>query len=505
MARSAALAPRLPRVRRHWLTPPVALAGAAVLAVLVPLAPPLALLGLAALGALALATLERRLVSLALGALVVLLAGYAFFSRGFAWVGVPPLFIGEPVLALLLLAVMAWRAPGRLGWPHAGIAVFMLWGLARTLPFLPRDGIDAARDSVVWLYALFAIAVSLLMTRQRFEHATELYGRVLLVFAIWVPIAGLLHLMGILRFAWPGAPTPLLTFKAGDMAVHLAGIAAFVSLGLYAGGRGQALRESLLWPAWAAGAVFAMSANRGGMLALLMTTPLAFLAMRSSRRLTLLVSGAAVLAVVVMVNPSLPTPRGRDVSLAGVAANALSIFVNAEESDREGTKEWRLEWWGEIVDYTIRGPYPLGKGFGVNLADSDGFQTDGTLRSPHNIHMTVLARMGLPGLVLWLALQGAFGAALLRAWRRARRRGDEFWASVNVWLLVYWAAMLTNASFDVYIEGPQGGVWFWTVMGLGIAALRIQREERASAPDGDGDAASEPAGRLAGAAPRRSG
>ena len=66
--------------------------------------------------------------------------------------------------------------------------------------------------------------------------------------------------------------------------------------------------------------------------------------------------------------------------------------------------------------------------------------------------------------------------SLLRASWRAYRAGNTFWAQVDIWLLIYWLAMIVNASFDVYLEGPQGGIWFWSIFGLGIAALRIQRQ-----------------------------
>jgi hypothetical protein len=39
-------------------------------------------------------------------------------------------------------------------------------------------------------------------------------------------------------------------------------------------------------------------------------------------------------------------------------------------------------------------------------------------------------------------------------------------------------AAFINGSFDVYIEGPQGGVWFWSVIGFGVAAMRIQAYEK---------------------------
>ena len=30
---------------------------------------------------------------------------------------------------------------------------------------------------------------------------------------------------------------------------------------------------------------------------------------------------------------------------------------------------------------------------------------------------------------------------------------------------------MANASFDVFIEGPMGGIWFWTIYGIGLAAM----------------------------------
>jgi hypothetical protein len=37
---------------------------------------------------------------------------------------------------------------------------------------------------------------------------------------------------------------------------------------------------------------------------------------------------------------------------------------------------------------------------------------------------------------------------------------------------------MVNTSFDVFIEGPMGGIWYWTLYGVGLAALA---EERAAA------------------------
>jgi O-antigen ligase len=150
----------------------------------------------------------------------------------------------------------------------------------------------------------------------------------------------------------------------------------------------------------------------------------------------------------------------------------LSSIGGAEGTSLEGTRQWRLLWWKAIVDYTVHGPhFWTGKGFGLNLTVADGIEPDPDIRirNPHNGHLTVLARMGVPGLVLWVALQLAFAWSLLVAFIRARRDGQQTRAALIAWVLAYWSAFLVNASFDVYLEGPQGGIWFWCVFAYGLA------------------------------------
>jgi hypothetical protein len=91
--------------------------------------------------------------------------------------------------------------------------------------------------------------------------------------------------------------------------------------------------------------------------------------------------------------------------------------------------------------------------------------------------MTVLARMGVPGFAMWVALQVAFAASLFVSMRRAQRAGLTRWASIDAWLLIYWLAICANAAFDPYLEGPQGGIWYWSIVGIGLYVLRLQHAE----------------------------
>jgi hypothetical protein len=442
----------------------------------------------AVLCSLALASFEERLSRVFLVALALLLLGYAFVGRGFAHLGAPPLYLAEPVLFIGSLATLFLLPKARLLPLHWYLFVFMAWGAARTLPYLETDGIDALRDSVTWAYALFAIAVSLAVRPSHYETIAAWFGKLAPVFLCWVPVLFVSNQMfrASLPLA-PGSDAHLPYFQAGDVGVHLAGIAAFTLTGLYAyhrrpDGRLLALMAAL----WLVGFIISGSINRGAFVACVAALGACFLLRPSIKWLPAAVGALTVLAVVAAINPTVPVEgKARNVSIQQAMRNITSIVGGSNDPALEPTKRWRLAWWNKIVDYTVFGPhFWTGKGFGVNLADDDGYQVmqDRSLRSPHNTHLTILARMGVPGLFMWLSLSGIFGLGLLNALFSAREAGQTFRASFIAWLLVYWLAMMVNGSFSLYLEAPQEGIWFWTIFGLGLAILRDEYTGRISLP-----------------------
>jgi hypothetical protein len=261
-------------------------------------------------------------------------------------------------------------------------------------------------------------------------------------------------------------------------------VAAFLLLGLHQVATWpskplSSLKEWVWWTAWLAGFLIVATGNRGGLLAALMAS-LVVLSMRPFSKWGKVVLIGGVLTVVFFTLDldfdMRDTPR--KVSPQQIFINLQSIAGSGPQETLEGTKAWRLTWWNDIINYTVFGEYFwTGKGFGINLADDDGFQigTEAPLRSPHNGHLTILARTGIPGLILWTLLQATFALSLLRAYFVARRARQEWWARIDLWILSYWMAFMVNASFDVFLEGPHGGIWFWSVFGFGLAALQEQR------------------------------
>ena len=412
----------------------------------------------------------------------VLLAGLAIGGRGFAYIGLPPLFISELVVvsgAGVLLLQPRWRE--LLGQPAVLLMLALLgWGLLQTLPYLGRYRVDAIRDYMIVGYATVGLAVAgVFMSRPTLlPWLVRRYQGFAKVFLLVMPVLWVIdHTAGEAIPRWPWADVPVVNLKPGDMPVHLGGIAALSLLGLF---RGRSLVWTLLLVALLslAGAV-----SRGGLVAFTVALGVAFLARPTSpwaRRLGLVVLVLFATALITDVKVAM-SDRDREFSARQLVLNFASVFSDDDSGDLDDTKTWRLMWWGEIVDYTFGGEYFwTGKGFGVNLADSDGFQVmaDNSLRSPHNGHLTILARAGVPGLALWCGIQGFWLAAMVGGYLRARRRGgavDRRWAAWLVLLLAYWTALMFNAAVDVYFEGPMGGVWYWSVMGLGIASVYLYR------------------------------
>jgi len=402
-----------------------------------------------------------------------LLLGYALLGRWFAYLGIGSLYVGEIVLALGLATVaLSYSAVKVLRAPAAWLlAVFMVWGGIRTMPYIQAYGVDALRDAAIWGYGLFALIIGGLVTArpERLVTLLQRYRRFVVIFLCLAPV--------VYFVAWYGTDAlgalgldPRRRVKASDVMVHLVGVGAFMAVGLGKRSLARLLVIALM-------VLMAGTASRGSLLAFAGALGAVAVLTPASRRFwTAAVALGAVLVVLAITDFRLGGLR-REASVRQLGTNLASV-VGGEEGELEGTRAWRLLWWRDIVGYTVSGDYRwTGKGYGVNLADEDGFQVaDGTLRSPHNGHLTILARSGVPGLLLWLLAQAAWVAMVYRAFKDSRNAGARTWSAIFVFLLAYWVAFMVTGAFDVFLEGPMGGIWFWSVYGAGLGAARAYHD-----------------------------
>ena len=426
----------------------------------------------------------------------VLLA-YALLGRSAAYVGVPPLFIGEVLLGVGLVLVLLARRPQTFFAAPAmwACAMLIVWVAIRTVPYIPAYALDAPRDGMMAGYIFFAfIVVGLLLERP--ERLRDLLVRYRTLVVVICSVAWAIYLTFRLNpelFPFlPWAPTiRVVENKPGDLMVHMTAITAFVVLGFKRPKPWLIVLLIVGTGALAAG-------TRGGMMGFVFgMAAFAVMKPKSARFGKLAYIGAfLVIAGLAVDTTNLEVNEGnRSLSLEQLWENAKSVFGRSDQAMLKNTAEWRLQWWEKIIDYTVFGEYRwTGKGFGRNIATEDGFAVDdqGSLRSPHNSVMTLLARGGIPAVVLWTAIHGLWFWSVLRAWLHARREGLTAWTGFFALCVVFWIAAQVNGIFDVYLEGPMGAIWFWAVFGAAIAGARLVRthptllDDVIETADGDG-------------------
>jgi len=416
-------------------------------------------------------------------ALSCVLMGYAVLGKGFAYLGYPPVLVGELTFVagfFVLLrsgCLVAVFASG----PSLLLAAIMGWTLLRTLPFIGTYGFDALRDSVIIMYGGFSfIVAALLIEDYRRINTLVRYYRVFL--DIYVPAVPFLFPLGfyfgdnILKV--PGTTVSLIWLGPGEVGTHLAGAAVFTLAGFR--------KPTPVWTACLfAALVMASAVSRAAMLAFVVPVVLAAFALGKVRMFAIIIPiGLVLLATAYALETSFSsyheaqTSTERRVSSVQLVENIASIFGRSGDQT-ESTKVWREKWWNIIVDNTVRGPYFwTGRGFGVNLAFEDGFgnpHNERPLRSPHNGHITILARAGIPGAALWGIFLAAWLLALLQTMFRATRCGQPEWTGLLLFIACYATSCLINAAFDVALEAPMQGIWFWCLIGFGIGATMIYR------------------------------
>jgi len=279
----------------------------------------------------------------------------------------------------------------------------------------------------------------------------------------------------------PGTDVPLIRLHPTEVAVHLTGVVVFALIGF------RKLPLISIAP-MVLTLCLASALSRGAMLAFIIPVSIATLVLGKIRDMAVVLSvGIALFLAAYFVEAAVTDYREakdsetRFVSTQQIVNNVASISGRAG-AQTDATKQWRLRWWETIVSETFEGPYFWsGRGFGINLAEVHGFrghkQTERPLRSPHNAHLTILARGGIPGLTLWFVLLGSWFWTIIHAFWDARRRNQADWSGLFLFVACYVGSAVINASFDVALEGPMQGLWFWCLFGFGIASVMIYRAQ----------------------------
>jgi hypothetical protein len=432
-----------------------------------------------------------RLEALILSFLVF---GYIVGNRGFAELrltNTSPVYLGEAGLLACAFLVLARRALTREQLiprtPLAAVVLAFLFAGGIRLYFdtvmtnSSAAVMVAIRDSAVVYYVLFffiAYQIGRSPTGRKCVEMAMLFGFILLIpvaaTEIWAP--SILNRLTVRGY-------PVIFYK-GDLLATFLGIGAFYFfLTPSAGTKKVFFRTCSL----ASLVLMLLPMSRAALSGFVCATLLLVAAKRP--QFIMYQVGIAVVALFAIAFLQLSNVRFESDFFRSLSDRVSSIvdFSGTGHYHSEignmsvGNNEFRTVWWTTVFNETMqKGPF-FGLGFGYDLTARfmqtyylTGGEDTASTRSPHSILFTVLGRMGLFGLALFLIVIFLIGRKALFA-ARCVAKGKQPQETLIPWCAVI--TLLIASMFGVVLEGPMGGILFWTFLGLASSQMDIKPEE----------------------------
>ena len=385
--------------------------------------------------------------------LLIIILGYALGGKGFAYVSpMEPVYIGEISLALCMFGLMTrLRHAGLFDTSiHKLIWVYLIYAGIHLMVDYDQYRLLAIRDSATAYYALFFFAAYSLFQNEAIVMVFERIMKIAIVFAI-VQLAATFF---SLRF--PGfhphadAYIPLTTATAIYFLIRAAESKKLVHI---------------LIGATAAAAL--MTGKTAGVLALfgVLGVALVFGRVKGLMLPALFLGGLGIvaLAAAMIISPDFFAEH----IASGDTVEAFGI-AEGEFVGLSGTSSWRMDWWMMIWDDTTCSAPFWGFGFGGDISTAFlGAELGELVRYPHSVIFTVIGRLGLIGLVIFITLFVAIGIFSIRFYSRYynspnRRDADLICPAVVI------AGMLNGIVQSTY-EVPHGAITHWVCLGYIVA------------------------------------
>jgi hypothetical protein len=406
-------------------------------------------------------------------------------SRWGSYIGVPPLFLTDALIAASLLSRFllprgvsdraSVRDGFRVGAPGIAVAI-VVYAMLRMLfsgPYFLT--VTWLRDGAPYLYVVLAILSAHGMARATpatTKRTMKWVWRALIFHLGWVCLVGPLSAASALAQSRPLFSGGIFYGKP-DTDSAILGITA-----------GLLLRRLLMGQnrRWAIVGLVAVAygastfTNRAGFISLVLSCVVAFgFAYSATGRLSLKRIGLVLLVPVALGIAFVALPS-TTVGARLLATVEPSHATSTAQENAVGTTEARQRTWKGVITWTEDDGSRMlwGAGMGVDFLEASGTlqYLEGTdyqnVRSPHDYFIGSFARLGLVGLgLIVIAVLGLFRRMISF---RKRIAEDE--------LLVFAAltvvSLLVVASLGVVLEAPFGAVPFWWAAGILFALARIK-------------------------------
>jgi hypothetical protein len=458
-----------------------------VLAVSQPLVACGLLVAFVALSGLAYFLLSRSSLRLWQVLVLVALSGYIVLNYGFAnvafHIGGLPIILGHALMfAALAIVVLSGRVSIMRELREPAVLTsfaLILFSFIHLVADVPRFGFMAVRDG-----SLFIEGVFLLLGLAWAKNASS--SLPLMKWLFWVFFANLLYCLSLpwgesIRSWSPNSGIFLVVpvFGCyGDGCLYLMTGALFCL---------WCARYAVRLPRWvlyllAVVQLFALAIHQAR--SMYLAIPLVFMILilvgevRKAAKIGLAVGAAFLVVTSLAFLPSLHlegrlgpvTPQFLEEHLSSLAL----VRGTPGEGSIEDREKWTSDVWRRATSSTTN--LLIGEGFGKPLID---FETPGrvAVRQPHNTHLTVLARLGLVGMLLWTLFHLSIVGRFLRT-LRTRGSLDKQSSSLVLWLFLFYVSFMLVTSVQPLLEFSYGAIPFYLLMGFALGLMRKLSEGR---------------------------
>ena len=412
-------------------------------------------------------------------AVLVALGGYVVLNYGFTnlmlpFVGVIP--VGHLLVLVGVIALLLTRGRDLRTLLKEPLLYFVAAMLIETLIHValefPRFGADAVRDSSVIFEMMVACVIGFAWAqriddRERFVRALAVLLLLNFGYSLTYPVSHWLAdhspVSGVFR------PVALLGSYA-HTAMYLIAGALFL---LLLGGRTLGWSGMTLWalalPQLIWSLVFQMRSMYIGIILIL----LCFMFLRRVQlgakiALGFLSVGAFAILVMSVFNFQFEGRMG-PVKPAFLIEHLESLSGDPD-MPAAGSAQWRVNAIKQAIKrWTVSYATTLvGIGFGQPLVDPFGSR-DRPIRDPHNVHVALLARLGVVGAMLWAAIHLRIVALMVRALRFAKSVDSR---NLALWFICFYLLSLLLMSTQPWLHYAHGAVPFFTIIGFAVGVAR---------------------------------
>jgi O-antigen ligase len=414
--------------------------------------------------------------------------GYIVLNAGFEMVRIPPVGagipLGELVLVCTLCVVNLLVVLPRMASETWLLPILVWWGmsLSRSLIDTTVGGAWSFRDASQAIESLYLIVGFWLVNQPEHLQAFFKWLRKLLLllafYGLLFPFSPTLQKYSPKLPGMASAHSASILFQVTNSPEMLLWAACWLLIDRQ---RSTHFRlTTTLWACLLVAFSIAFSQERTIYLEVLIVGVVLFVVRRkvATKWAMILLFGVVIIGIVSLSGLELKGRMGKKISLDFISKHFEAISGAAGSEDVEGAAGGvgqRLGWWSHIFSELKSSPTKaiFGLGYGITLTDFRG--PFGIVREPHNSYISVLARLGLSGFIVWTLMQIALYSSWWRSYRLCRRMGWTVDQNQLLVLFVFCVLIAVIAIGEDGFEKPFNAIPYYLFLGVVLRYGRYLR------------------------------